>query len=401
VNWLIREFLVGLTIFYMLVLVQLAPAQDSALEQLYEAAQRSLTAGNYPEAQRAFEQLAQAHPEIAEIRANLGLIYFEEKQFDKAVPELRRALKLKPALTKSAALLAMSLSELGQYEEALAGLEKGFRSPDPQMKRMCGLQLERAYTGMKRDNKAVEIALEMSHFYPDDPEVLYHNGRIFGNFAFLSIQRLSQLAPESVWTHQAAAEAYESQGSYGSAISEYRQVLAMEPRRPGVHYRLGRTLLAQARATTSAEDLTSAVSEFDEELKLDPLNASAAYEIGEIHRRAAEFEDAQEHFELALKIYPDLEEAHLGLAAVLTYLRKPQLALPHLQKAASLNSENEVTWYRLSQVERALGNPEEAQRALAKFHELHQRKTVQEQASKPLFSAEEVTKQTLDPNEAQ
>src|SRR6266571_7124573 len=152
----------------MLVLVQLAPAQDSALEQLYEAAQRSLTAGNYPEAQRAFEQLAQAHPEIAEIRANLGLIYFEKKQFDKAVPELRRALKLKPALTKSAALLAMSLSELGQYREAIPGLEKGFRSSDLQIKRMCGLQLERAYSALKNDNKAVEVALKLNELYPDD-----------------------------------------------------------------------------------------------------------------------------------------------------------------------------------------------------------------------------------------
>jgi predicted Zn-dependent protease len=215
------------------------------------------------------------------------------------------------------------------------------------------------------------------------------------------MQKLAQVAPDSVWTHLSAGEAYESQASYNDAITEYRQVLAMEPRRPGIHYRLGRTLLAQARATASALDLTSATSQFNEELRLDPLNASAAYEIGEIHRRAGEFEDAQNYFELALKIYPDFEEAHLGLAATLTYLRKPQLALPHLQKAASLNSENEVTWYRLSQVERTLGNSEEAQRALAKFHELHEHKTVPEQASEPLFSPEEITKQTLEENAPQ
>jgi predicted Zn-dependent protease len=385
---------------FLIVLSRCAYSQ-AGLEQQYAEAQRALSEGRYSDAEHAFENLTHTSPGIAEIHANLGLTYFEEKKFEQAVPELRQALKLKPSLANSAALLAMSLSELGHYAEAVSGLEKGFHSSDPPIKRMCGLQLQRAYTALNADNKAVEVALELNRLYPRDPEILYHNGKIFGNFAFLSMQKLAQVAPDSVWTHLSAGEAYESQASYNDAITEYRQVLAMEPRRPGIHYRLGRTLLAQARATASAVDLTSATSQFNEELRLDPLNASAAYEIGEIHRRAGEFEDAQNYFELALKIYPDFEEAHLGLAATLTYLRKPQLALPHLQKAASLNSENEVTWYRLSQVERTLGNSEEAQRALAKFHELHEHKTVPEQASEPLFSPEEITKQTLEENAPQ
>ncbi|PYT74576.1 MAG: hypothetical protein DMG39_02600, partial [Acidobacteria bacterium] len=110
VSWLIRLSLIGLGLSCLPL--QFATAQDSALGQQYEAAQRALTDGNYPEAQRAFEQLAQVHPEIAEIHANLGLIYFQERKFEEAVPELRRALKLKPALANSATILAMSLSEL-------------------------------------------------------------------------------------------------------------------------------------------------------------------------------------------------------------------------------------------------------------------------------------------------
>ena len=53
----------------------------------------------------------------------------------------------------------MSLSEVSRYREALPGLEKGFRGPlDPEMKRMCGLQLERTYTGLRRDSDAVKVA---------------------------------------------------------------------------------------------------------------------------------------------------------------------------------------------------------------------------------------------------
>ena len=395
-NWLIRLSVISLGL--PCLLLQLARAQDSVPDQQYEAARRALIDGNYPEAQRAFEQLARTHPEIAEIHANLGLIYFEERKFDQAVPELRRALKLKPALTNSANILAMSLSELGRYAEALPALEKGFRSVEPETKRMCGLQLERAYTGLQQDRKAVEIALEMGQFFPDDPEVLYHNGKILGNFAFLSMQKLSQVAPNSVWTHEASAEAYESQGSYSAAIGEYHTVLVIEPRRPGIHYRLGRTLLARSRETTSAEDLSAAVKEFEQELTRDPLNSNSAYELAEIHRKAGEFEDAQKDFELALKNYPDFEEAHLGIAAVLLALGKPNLALSHLHKAVSLNRENEVSWYRLSKVERMLGNTAEHEKAMAEFQRLHSKKTRAAETGKKLFSPDEVSKQDLDPN---
>ena len=147
---------------------------------------------------------------------------------------MRQALKLKPNLPKTATLLAMSMSELGHYNEALPGLEKGFRqSTEPAIKRMCGLQLLRAYSGLQRDTKAVELALELNRLYPNDPEVLYHTGRIFGNFAFLTMQKLAQVAPASVWRHQAEAEAYEAQGSNDAAISEYRQVLSVDPRSAG------------------------------------------------------------------------------------------------------------------------------------------------------------------------
>ena len=70
------------------------------------------------------------------------MVYFQEKKFDQAVPELRRALRLKPGLARASTLLAMSLSEVGEYPEALPGLEKGFKqAPDPETKRLCGLQL--------------------------------------------------------------------------------------------------------------------------------------------------------------------------------------------------------------------------------------------------------------------
>lgn len=389
-----------LTALLFVSVIQVAQGQsanESAVQRYSEQGRNALAAGRFEEAEHAFEKLRELEPGTAEVHANLGAIYFQEKKFDKAVPTLRQAIKLNPGLAKSATLLAISLSELGRFNEALPGLEKGFRSSsDSAVKRMCGLQLERAYTGLQRHNNAMEVAIELNRLYPQDPEVLYHTGRLFGNFAFVTMQTLAQVAPGSIWRHQAAAEAFESQGSYDLAVREYRTVLELGPGRPGIHFRLGRTLLKRSEQSHSSDDANEAAKEFERELDLDPTNANAAYELADMHRDAGQFEEAAQLFEQALKHYPDFEEAHLGLAAVLMAEQKTRAALPHLEKAIALNPENEVSWYRLSQVQMALGNAAEQQKAFREFQRLRTEKSSQQEAARELFSRSEVTKQKLD-----
>ena len=385
-------------IFFALLALNLnGQADNDAVQKYAEAGQRALAAGQYAEAQSDFDQLAKLEPNIAEVHATLGLINFKLRNYETAVREIHTAQKLKPGLPRLDSLLGMSLSELGRYNEALPGLEKGFRqSADPEIKRMCGLQLMRAYTGLRKDDDAVRVALDLNRLYANDPEVLYNTGKVYGNYAFLTISRLAQAAPNSVWRHLAAAEAFESQGSYNDAISEYRAVLAIDPERVGIHYRIGRTLLAQSHQTGAQTNNDEARKEFEQELELDPHNGNAAYEIAEMYRRAGDFAQAEQYFERALQDYPGFEEAHLGLAAVYMAQQKPEQALPHLKTAITLNAEDEVSWYRLAEVERALGNKTEQQNALAQFRKLHQ-VTLDQKTGRLMTSTNEVTKQELDP----
>jgi tetratricopeptide (TPR) repeat protein len=389
-----------LAVFTLALGVSPAVSQDS-VERYAEEGQTALAAGRYTEAEKAFEKLRQLEPGMAEVHANLGLIYFEERKFEEAIPALRRALKLKPTLGKSDNLLAMSLSEIGHYDEAVPGLEKCLRySTDTEIRRMCGLELERAYTGLKRDSKAVEVAMELNRLYPDDPEILYQAGKVYGNFAFLTMEKLAQVAPTSVWRHLAAAEAHESQGAYNQAIQEYREVLRIEPDRPAVHYRIGRSLMGRFWQRESQEDLGAAEKEFAEELRLHPDNANAAYELGEMRRKSKQNEEAQKYFEQAIQHYPDFAEAQLGLAAVLLEKNQPEQALPHAQRAVAVDPENEVCWYRLAKIQRSLGNIAEQEKALAEYRRLHDLANQQKEVE-PVFSPREVTKQEVDPSLSQ
>jgi predicted Zn-dependent protease len=372
-------------------------AQDNGsvpTEQYFEAGQKALAAGRFEDAERNFEKLRDLEPRVAEIRANLGLVYFREGKYEQAVSELNRALKLKPDLPKIPSLLAMSLSELGRYKEALPELEKCFaESSELPSKRMCGLQLERSYTGLRRDGDAVQVALELQRLFPGDAEILYHNEKIYGNFAFQTIQQLVHAAPNSMWRHQAAAEAYESQGNYTLSLSEYKEVLNQDPHRPGIHYRIGRTLLAREDQTHLPADAVDAAKEFEQELQVDSSNANAAYELADIYRKSQQLDKAEDFFELALKHYPDFEDAHVGLAAVLITQNKPTLAIAHLKQAVALRPSDDVAWYRLAQAERLAGDTAGQKTAMAEFQRLRSIRLGAGQDQ----NASEVTRQAIEP----
>lgn len=372
-------------------------APDPAvLQQQAREGEAALAAGRYAEAEKAYETLRKLSPGTAEVHARLGLIYFQQGKFAEAVPPLREAIKLKPGLPKVDTLLAMSLSELGRHKEALPALVKGFeQTADPVVRRMAGLHLLRAYTAQARDREAVEVALTLSRLHPDDPEVLYHSGRLFANFAYLQTMKLAKVAPESVWLHQAAGEANESQGLYDAAVREYRQVLAVAPRRPGINLRIGRALLARAKDDESGGDgAAEARKAFEEELRIDPTNANAAYELAEMHRKAGELEPARELFERALAHYPDFEHALVGLGRTLIALGQPELAVPRLEAATKASPGNEVAFYQLAQAYRALGRTAEQEKALARF--THLRDAAEKRPPAVPDGGRDVTRQTLD-----
>jgi predicted Zn-dependent protease len=346
--------------------------KDDESAKYAAAGQQAMAAGQYAAARSNFEQLAKLEPNIAEVHATLAAIYFQQHEYELAVREVRTAQKLKPSLPKLDSLLGLSLAELGQFTEALPRLEKGFKqTADPGVRRMCGLQLLRAYTGLSRDADAVETALELNKLYPDDPEILYHTGRIYGNFAYIVMEKLHNSAPGSIWMIQAQGEANEAQKSYDAAIAAFNRVLQLDPQRPGIHYRLGRIYLARFKEGRKPDDRDAAVREFNAELEVDPGNGNAGYELANIQAELGNSETARRQFEQVLERFPDFEEALVGLGGVCLESQKPEQAVVPLERATRLRPDDEVAWYRLAQAERTTGNKEGQQKAMAAFQKLH------------------------------
>jgi tetratricopeptide (TPR) repeat protein len=347
-------------------------SNDEVAVQLATEGQQALAQGRMQDAKASFEKLARVEPSVAEVHATLAAICFKLKYYEEAVNEIQKAEKLKPGLPRLDSLLGLSLSELGRFNEALPKLEKGFKqTADSMTRRLCGLQLLRAYTNLGRDNDAVQTSLELNRIYPDDPEVLYHTGRIYGNYAYITMERLQHVAPDSIWMLQARGEANESQKSYDAAIDAFNHVLSIEPQRPGIHYRMGRVYLARFIENQDPKDRDAAVREFNAELQVDPRSGNAAYELANLAAQSGDHDRARQGFEAVLQQFPDFEEALVGLGGVLIDSQSPQAAVAPLERATKIRPEDEVAWYRLAQADRAAGNREGQQRALAEFRKLH------------------------------
>src|ERR1035438_397621 len=104
------SYLLSLSIFAVTAAAPLraqsGSAPQSREELLAHQGLQALASGRFDQAEIAFAELAKLEPDIAEVYANLGAVYFQEGKFDDAIDTLRHALRLKPSLARVKTLLA-------------------------------------------------------------------------------------------------------------------------------------------------------------------------------------------------------------------------------------------------------------------------------------------------------
>ncbi len=346
-------------------------ASNDVLQGTYREAETAFREQRLEDAAAGYRKLAELSPNTAEVHAKLGLIHYLQGQFHDAVPSFRTAQGLKPSLPNVDALLAISLAGIGRHSEAIPALEKGFSDPaNEDLRRLIGLELQRSYVALGRNDGAARIVAQLGELYPNDPEVLYHTGRFHADMATAAMQRLLDVAPDSVWGHQASGDALDSLGNHELAIVEYRKALAERPGQPGVHYNIARAIQSSAGAAGTEDD---AMDAYRQELRIDPSNALAAYEFGELLRKRSQLSEARDLFKQAVTHRPDFGLGRIGLGRVLRELEDPAQARPHLEAAVRIAPENEVARYQLALVYRALGDLAAAGREMEAFQRLQEK----------------------------
>jgi len=108
----------ALRLLYCVFCIAVLAHGQKTVQQYYEEAQKALAEKRLEAAANAYESLTRLDPKTAENYAQLGLIRYMQGSFGASAPAFRRALELKPGLLHVDVLLAICLSELGQYADA-------------------------------------------------------------------------------------------------------------------------------------------------------------------------------------------------------------------------------------------------------------------------------------------
>lgn len=273
----------------------------------------------------------------------------------------------------AAARRGIALATRGHCIEALSIL-------DPAMPRITGKQLlhdaalASAQCGMTldRENTVAEDLIVLNRNFPDDPKVLYITTRYYSELANRSAHKLLRIAPSSAEAGEILAEALQSQGRMDEAADEYRKILAKYPNQPGIHYMLGRIILAKPISPAVA---ASARTEFEAELKINPTSPAAEFMLGEIDWRTHDLNQAIEHFSRAVTDDESFAQGYLGLGIAYNAAAKYSQAVAPLEKYVRMDASDPAGHYQLAIAYARTGHKTESARQLALLRETTASKT--------------------------
>jgi protein O-mannosyl-transferase len=149
-------------------------------------------------------------------------------------------------------------------------------------------------------------------------------------------QHALDLDPNNFMAHGQLAVAFEQQGRFGEARSQYEAVLRLQPEDVNARNLLGSLLLRMDRT----ED---AIRQFQEAVKSRPEFAEAHNNLAYVYRGQGRLAEAAREYQEAVRLNPADFRIRLNLAAVMLSQGQGDEAIRQLQEAVRLNPDDATT----------------------------------------------------------
>jgi tetratricopeptide (TPR) repeat protein len=332
------------------------------VQALYAQAKAAQQRGDNAEAIEKYRAMLKLAPHLAPAYNNLGMLYFNEHDYEHAAQVLKHGLELNPDMPTASALLGMSYHEIGDHAQAEPLLEAAVRAnPDDD-------HLQMALVHNLVDLGNYEAATPYLRSYlernPKDQQAWYLLGKTYLQLSEDALGKINQIDPNSVTAHIVAGEIDESMHNYDGALVEYKKAADLAPQQPGTHEHMGNTFWVTGK-------WESAESEFNAELKNNPNNCTARWKLANATLEAnGSAEDALSGLDQAIERCPKLMQARVDRARALIKLSRQKEALPDLLMAEQESPKEPSIHFLLSQVYKADGRTAEAHQELRTYADL-------------------------------
>lgn len=298
----------------------------------YQLGKAQMRRGWFKKAITALTQATKLNPEYHLANNALGEAFYALNLYEEAIIEFNKAIKLKPtfatahfnlgnAIYRRGALAEIvdafwSLLEVqypetdgtnGDHDSPLSGLEELREKSRIEDSDIILQQMIAAYrTALSYDNRFYEASYNLALTYENLAKI--DSAEYFYKMAIAQKFDLSQ-------AHMRLGKIYESQRNYDLALSEYKDVVRIEPDFFAANPKLGE----EFRYVNVIEEV---LSETNAQLEANPRDKEALEIVGRIYISLGRYGQAEEYYEQIVDISPNDALAQQTLQRIRRQLRK-------------------------------------------------------------------------------
>lgn len=333
-----------------------------AVQQLYSEAKAAQQQGDDNAAIDKYRQMIRLAPHLAPAYNNLGMLYFNHRQYTEAVPVLERGLHLNPDMGTAVALLGLSYFELGEDQKAQPLLERALRANPADGN--VQISLAHVLLNLRKNQEAIHSLNDYLARNPKDQQAWYLLGKTYLQMSEDALGKVNQIDPNSYVAHEVAGEIDQSMHNYDGALVEFKKAVDLAPQTAGTHLRLGNVYWVMGK-WQSAQD------EFRSELAIAPTDCIARWKLANsILAANGSTDDALADLNQSIKHCPTIMQARVDRARALVKLNRNPEALPDLLLAEKDSPDEPSIHFLLASVYRAQGRADDAKRELHTYGEL-------------------------------
>jgi tetratricopeptide (TPR) repeat protein len=346
------------------------PDADATVRRNLEAGQAALQRGELAEAEKNFLKVTAIAPQDLRAHVNLGVVYMRQKNWKRALEELRTSQKLAPEIPGIRFNIGLVYYRQREYHDAIAPFESVLRDKSdwPQARHLLGL----CYMQDERFADATAALEPLWTSLNGDQSYLYELALSAGKAGQHELEeralaRLLEVGQESAPLHLLFGKTYLSRNEDERALTELEKAAAIDPKLPMLHYHLG---IVYKRK----HDYDKAKEEFLKDVAIEPEVAYSYDELGNICLGLDQNEEARRYFEQALQRNSKLPASWYGLAKIDRADKRYPDALKALDEAKTLAPQSASVHYLRAQTLMQLGRKAEAETEFAAVRRLQQEK---------------------------
>lgn len=279
-----------------------------------------------------YEKILTSDPTHFDSTHLLGVVFYQEHQFEEAIYWIRKAIDLKSDDAAAYNNLANALVKISFYGEAIENYNQAIRIKTDYKEAYFNRGIAQKNHFLIEDGiKSFEISINYKYnllkSYINQGELyfsLYNFEKSL--FSFLNALKINK----SPQLYLQLGLVYFSLGKYTESASSYSQCLELDPiNTEGLFYK--------ANSLQKLSNFSEAITYYSKTIELDNQYTSAYVNRGIAFNAIKKYEYALNDFDIALKLNPNLSVAYCNKGVTYNEMRNYEVAIDNFNKAIDLD----------------------------------------------------------------